>query len=253
MTAFRFSSGPNRAHEILWRAFGDEAFAEALVHDRPVFLSICAGWCHPCRVMDETAYSHPEVIGLLNRDFVPVRVDADQRPDVNARYNMGGLPSAAVLTPAGSVLTGAGGLAPEDLPALLQDALETYRRHRTALRRLKPRPPAPPRPGPLTIQPYRRVLVLLRQHYGPESGGFVGRSPVPAPEVLELALHRHATGADEGFLRLAVDGLDALSASGLYDPVDGGFFRPNGGDRPFPCNGKTLEDNARLLRLLLLA
>ncbi|MGQ9533073.1 MAG: DUF255 domain-containing protein, partial [Desulfotomaculales bacterium] len=78
MSGFRFSPRPNRAHEIKWRAFDDEAFAEALVEDKPILLAVAAAWCELCHVMDETTYSHPEVIALLNREFVPVRVDADQ-------------------------------------------------------------------------------------------------------------------------------------------------------------------------------
>lgn len=255
MSGFWFSPRPNRAHEIKWRAFDDEAFAEALVEDKPILLAVAAAWCELCHVMDETTYSHPEVIALLNREFVPVRVDADQRPDVNARYHLGALPSTAVLTPAGYVLRGATYLRPEEMLFLLRKALETYQEHRITLRRLKPRPPVrEPGPESLTLHPYRRLLVLIRQSYDPEFGGFGREAKLPMSEALELALHRHVTRGDEDFLRIAVHGLNAISGGGLYDPVQGGFFRASTTrDWRIPRDGKTLEDNARLLRLFLVA
>ncbi len=104
---FHFSPRPNRAHEIKWRGWSDEAFAEASKLDRPILLSISAVWCHWCHVMDETTYSNSGVIDLINREYVPIRVDNDVRPDINQRYNMGGWPTTAFLTSSGDILTGA--------------------------------------------------------------------------------------------------------------------------------------------------
>jgi len=109
---FRFSPRANRAHEIAWRAWGDEAFAEARAVGKPVLLAISAVWCHWCHVMDETSYSDPQVMAAIADGFVAVRVDNDRRPDVNRRYNMGGWPTIAFLTAAGEVLTGATYLVP---------------------------------------------------------------------------------------------------------------------------------------------
>ena len=77
------------------------AFEKARAENRPILLSISAVWCHWCHVMDETSYSDPQVIGLINERFVPVRVDNDHRPDVNSRYNMGGWPTTAFPDPRG--------------------------------------------------------------------------------------------------------------------------------------------------------
>ncbi len=85
MADFHFSPRPNRAHEIQWRPWGEEAFAEAQQQDKPVLLDIGAVWCHWCHVMDETSYSDPVVIQLANERFVPIRVENDERPDVNRR------------------------------------------------------------------------------------------------------------------------------------------------------------------------
>ena len=78
------------------------AFERAKSEDKPILLSISAVWCHWCHVMDETSYSDQGVIEAINRNFVPIRVDNDRRPDVNARYNMGGWPTTAFLAPDGT-------------------------------------------------------------------------------------------------------------------------------------------------------
>src|SRR5947207_8685895 len=94
---FRFSPRPNRAAEIHWRTWSQAAFDEARATKRPVLLSLAAVWCHWCHVLDETTLSDPRVIERLDREFVPVRVDADQRPDVEQRYILGGWPTVAFL------------------------------------------------------------------------------------------------------------------------------------------------------------
>src|SRR6266571_7626798 len=81
---FHFSPRPNRANEIAWQEWSSEAFEKAQREDKPVLLDISAVWCHWCHVMDETSYSEPEIISLINDRFVALRVDNDQRPDVNA-------------------------------------------------------------------------------------------------------------------------------------------------------------------------
>src|ERR1035437_3792021 len=127
---FRFSPRANRAHEIAWRAWGDEAFAEARATGKPVLLAISAVWSHLCHVMDETSSSAPQVMAAIADGFVAVRHDNDRRPDVNRRYNMGGWPTIAFLTPAGEVLTGATYLPPDQLLTALARVGEYYVEHR---------------------------------------------------------------------------------------------------------------------------
>src|SRR5260370_7122350 len=95
---FHFSPRPNRAAEINWHPWAPGAFEEARTTGRPILLSISAVWCHWCHVMDETTYSHSSVIDLINREYLPVRVDNDVRPDINHRYNMAGCPPTALPT-----------------------------------------------------------------------------------------------------------------------------------------------------------
>src|ERR1700687_2128734 len=113
---FHFSPRPNRAHEIKWRGWSEEAFSEAGRLDRPILLSISAVWCHWCHVMDETTYSNAGVIDLINRQYVPIRVDTDLRPDINQPYNMGRWPQNAFLTSSGNILPGPTYLPPTRWP-----------------------------------------------------------------------------------------------------------------------------------------
>src|SRR5215469_11157888 len=127
MSDFRFSPRENRAHEIAWMPWGEAAFDRARAEDKPILLSISAVWCHWCHVMDETSYSDPGVIATINEHFVPVRVDNDKRPDVNARYNMGGWPTTAFLAPDGSTLTGATYLPPQQMRRALDEIAGFYK------------------------------------------------------------------------------------------------------------------------------
>ena len=130
---FRFSPRPNRAREIHWQEWGPHAFEETRSLDKPILLSLSAVWCHWCHVMDETTYSDEAVIQYINDRFVPVRVDNDQRPDINLRYNMGGWPTTAFLTPDGDILTGATYLPPERMRELLPQLASYYQGNRAQI------------------------------------------------------------------------------------------------------------------------
>jgi len=93
-------SGQTDGQSIRWQAWGGEAFAQSAREDKPILLDIFGVWCHWCHVMDDGTYEHPEVSRLVNAYYVPVRVDTDQRPDINERYNHGGWPSTVILDPA---------------------------------------------------------------------------------------------------------------------------------------------------------
>src|SRR5579862_3934814 len=126
MSDFRFSPRPNRAAEISWMPWGARAFERAQSEDKPILLSISAVWCHWCHVMDETSYSDEGVIDAIKRSYIPVRVDNDRRPDVNARYNMGGWPTTAFLAPDGTTLTGATYLPPQQMRRALEEISRFY-------------------------------------------------------------------------------------------------------------------------------
>ena len=108
------------ASPVQWREWTPEAFARARAESKPVLLRISAVWCHWCHVMDDSTDADPEVARRMNEWFVPVRVDNDERPDINDRYNLGGWPTTAFLTPDGDLITG-GTYFPSDV---FRDVLE---------------------------------------------------------------------------------------------------------------------------------
>src|SRR6202165_2133806 len=133
MSRFRFSPRPNRAHEITWHEWSDAAFAQARERDVPVLLAISAVWCHWCHVMDETSYSTDDVIRLINERYVAIRVDNDERPDVNRRYNMGGWPTTAFLTPDGQIVHGGTYVPPDAMRSSLAQVAELWSTKRSDL------------------------------------------------------------------------------------------------------------------------
>ncbi|MEW6727112.1 MAG: DUF255 domain-containing protein [Bacillota bacterium] len=253
---FHFSPRPNRAHEIKWREWGDKAFAEAMADRKLILLSISGVWCHWCHVMDEKTYSDSEVIRLLNEKYIPVRVDTDQRPDVNVRYNMGGWPTTAILTPEGRLVTGGTYMPPEQLKSLLERAAGLFRREPQSFKVDEP-VAKEPKTAPLdelTLEPYEETAQRLLTDFDPVYGGFGDAPKFPMVEAIELALNVYFTTGNEKFLHVALTSLDGMAGGGMYDAVEGGFFRySTTRDWLIPHFEKMLEDNAGLLGVLLQA
>jgi uncharacterized protein YyaL (SSP411 family) len=254
MTRFRFSPRPNRANEIKWRDWSDAAFADAADRDVPVLLAISAVWCHWCHVMDETSYSNEDVIALINERFVAIRVDNDERPDVNRRYNMGGWPTTAFLTPGGDIVHGGTYVPPETMLQTLLAVSDMWRNKRDDIQQRVREATSQedaarvPKPGDLSHEIVDLVGAHIRGQYDREHGGF-GREPkFPQTQVLRFLLdeyRRHGTPEVASMLRTT---LDAMSSRGMYDHVEGGFFRyATLRDWTVPHYEKMLEDNAELL------
>ena len=251
---FRFSPRPNRAAEIGWRQWSDKAFQEAQVADKPVLLAISAVWCHWCHVMDETSYSDPEVIRLINERYVPIRVDNDERPDVNRRYNMGGWPTTAFLTPDGEIVHGGTYVAPDAMRSYLAQVADLWSTQRADIAqrvaelREKENAARAPKSGDLSFQIVDQVGSLVRGQYDPQFGGF-GREPkFPQPKLLRFLLDEYRRF---GYLELSTmlhRTLGLMAGSGMYDHIEGGFFRyATTREWAIPHYEKMLEDNAELL------
>ena len=255
-----FSPRPNRAHEINWRAWSREAFDEAKSSSRPILLSISAVWCHWCHVMDETTYSNTAVIDLINSEYVPIRVDNDVRPDINQRYNMGGWPTTAFLTPSGDILTGATYLPPEEMSGALGRVAAYYRTHQGEIAgkalegRKRAGALAARSAGELDMSTVDAVLEAVRSSYDPEYGGFGPAPKFPQTDALLLLLEQAALRADDELRRMAVHTLRQMAGGGTYDHVEGGFFRySTTQDWSVPHFEKMLEDHAGLVSALALA
>ena len=256
---FHFSPRPNRASEIAWHNWSKEAFDEARSTGRPILLSISAVWCHWCHVMDETTYSHPSVIEIINRDYVPVRVDNDVRPDINQRYNMGGWPTTAFLTASGDILTGATYLPPDQMASALVRVAGYYRGNQAeiASRVLEARKQAASgvarSAGELDSRLVDEILEAVKNAYDPDYGGFGGAPKFPQADAIVLLLEQSALRADDDLRRMAVHTLEKMTGGGTYDHVEGGFFRySTTQDWSVPHFEKMLEDHAGLVSALSL-
>jgi len=255
--SFHFSPRRNRAHEIQWRPWSAQAFAEAKAQDKPVLLAISAVWCHWCHVMDETTYSSDEVIRAINDRYIPVRVDNDQRPDINARYNMGGWPTTAVLTPDGTTLTGGTYVPAAQMLQMLEHVERFYREHKTDIQQrgvdLQTRSPRmqPGSSGDLRNSMVTRIVEEISETYDDLYGGFGTQPKFPHTEQLELLLLEYRLSDEQRLYDMASKTMLGMSRGGMYDHVEGGFFRySTTRDWSVPHFEKMAEDHAGLLRVL---
>ena len=104
-----------------WLDWTDEAFERAKHENKPVLLDISAVWCHWCHRLDQDTYSVPDIAEYIQANFIPIRVDTDNRPDINRRYNMGGWPTTAFLTPDGRVIGGGTYFPPDQMRQVFRD------------------------------------------------------------------------------------------------------------------------------------
>ena len=243
-----------------WQTWGNEAFAAAQRLDRPILLSIDAVWCYWCHEMDRTTYADPDVIQYLNDHFTPVRVDTDHRPDVNARYNVGGWPTTTFLTPHGGYIAGATYLPPDQFLAMLDEVRRAYSERKPELyeqgndirrqrREHAARVAAGQEPDASLVDAITRRVAGI---YDPINGGFGTGPKFPSAPMLRLLLHRYRTTREPFFRVMLEKSLDAVVQGALRDQVDGGFFRfTMSGDWTDPQYEKMAEDNIALAGALM--
>jgi uncharacterized protein YyaL (SSP411 family) len=255
---FRFSPRPNNAHLIQWRAWGPAALDEAKKKNRLVLLSLSAVWCHWCHVMDETTYSDAGIIAYINEHFIPVRVDADLRPDIDALYNQGGWPSTAILTPEGEVVSGGNYIPPDEMLARLKRAATLFSDDRgiidkrlgelKALKQLREMQQGGIRSSPDTSE-LDRVVQVLKNSFDEINGGFGGGQKFPNPDAIDFLLSLYARSPDKGIKKIVTKTLDRMAKGGIFDKVEGGFFRyATKPDWSGPHYEKMLEVNAGAIR-----
>jgi len=238
--------------KIEWLEWGAEAFEKAACEKKPILLAISAVWCHWCHVQDRNTYSDPAVIQLVNRYYVPIRVDTDKRPDINRRYNMGGWPTAAFLTPEGSVVAGGTYMPPDQMKEILQTVRERYLHVKSESATLL----AEQVESPATIEVSHAIiddiLGYVVASFDPLYGGFGDEPKFPQTDSLELALTQYWYTGDKGLLTVVTKTLDRMGEGGIYDRHEGGFFRySTTRDWKVPHYEKMCEDNARLLSIYL--
>jgi uncharacterized protein YyaL (SSP411 family) len=255
-----------------WHPWGEAALARARAEQKPIFLSIGYSACHWCHVMERESFENPAVAAVLNEHFVSIKVDREERPDLDDLYmdavqtltGRGGWPMSVWLTPELEPFYGGTYFPPEPrggmpgfVPLLLRIA-ELWRKDRDGLvgqagalaaelRRQVEVDPGSDLPGEAVFE---AALAQLRQTFDGRWGGFGAAPKFPQPMVVELILAR-GTAQDRV---MALRTLDAMSEGGMYDHLGGGFARYSvDGQWLVPHFEKMLYDNAQLASCYLAA
>jgi len=244
---------PKKSPKIHWMDWTDEAFERAKSENKPVLLDISAVWCHWCHRLDHDTYSVPEVAEYIESNFIPIRVDTDKRPDINRRYNMGGWPTTAFLTPDGRVIGGGTYMPPEQMRQVLRDVKSFWGKSQgKPAPELEMPPPESIPTGQLSPLIVDEILGEVANNFDPIYGGFGSQPKFPNTEAHELALLKYHYSGNHEFLRFALLTLQNVGRSGTYDKEMGGFFRYSTlRDWSVPHFEKMCEDNAKWLTLYL--
>ena len=232
---------------IAWLPWSAESFARARTEGKPVLLSIAPTWCRNSVEMDRSSFADPEVVARVGLRYVPIRVDADRRPDICERYSLGGWPTTAFLTPDGGLLGGGTYVDHERLADVLERVADAF--HKGGHARVG-RAAAHARPAAAPALTTDQLIGQIDGCYDQKHGGFGGAPKFPhvAPVHLALALYRQQQS--ETHRDMAIKTLDAMGWGPLHDDRDGGFFRySRSADWTSPEQEKLLDVNAALLAL----
>jgi uncharacterized protein len=256
-----------------WYAWGAEAFAKARAEDKPIFLSIGYSTCHWCHVMERESFENESIAAQLNRDFVPIKVDREERPDVDRIYMAfvqaatggGGWPMSVWLTPELQPFFGGTYFPPENrwghagFSSVLTQIAQAWRGDRgriaesarEALAQLEKHSafdgaPAGSRPA-IDYAMLDSGFFIFRRTYDPEMGGFGQAPKFPRPAVLEFLLRYHARTGNQEALDMTLHTLRKMAEGGIDDQLGGGFHRYSVDERWFvPHFEKMLYDQAQL-------
>lgn len=268
---------------IDWHEFGEDAFRLAKELDRPILLDIGAVWCHWCHVIDRESYENEEIAGLINQHYVPVKVDRDQRPDVDARYQelvqqmsgQGGWPLTAFLTHDGRLIYGGTYFPPATMKNLLGKIQAVYHERKAeifsqgdtlddeAIRRMEaadrealgPSVEAEKISSELVKKLCRDfndgVLNSVRRAFDSNNGGFGSQPKFPHFSALEFLIgwiHRNPQDAESRHILNKT--LTQMAQGGIYDQIAGGFHRYSVDDHwHVPHFEKMAYDNAEALKV----
>ena len=229
-----------------WYPWGPEAFERAAELDRPVFLSVGYSTCHWCHVMEHESFEDPEVARLLNETFVCVKVDREERPDIDQVYmrvtqamtGSGGWPMTVVMTPekvpffAGTYFPKKGGYGRPGMLELVPELGRVWREERdevsgTAKRVLDflERPTESGEGGELGVATLGQAFRQLRARFDPVNGGFGAQRKFPTPTNLTFLLRHHLRTGNAESLAMVEKTLTAMRLGGIWDHVGFGFHR----------------------------
>ena len=257
----------HKDNPVDWYPWGDEALARARELDRPLLVSIGYSACHWCHVMERESFEDPETAALMNERFVSIKVDREERPDIDAicmevcqgLTGHGGWPLNTFLTPDGAPFYAGTYFPPESRRGMpswrmvlvgVADAWSERREQVTQqagqlVQALNASGRLEPSLEPITAAPVRGAIEALRASYDPSYGGFGGAPKFPPASAIELLL---ALGERE----MALGTLEGMARGGIYDQIGGGFSRYSvDATWTIPHFEKMLYDNALLARAYL--
>ncbi len=255
---------------VNWHQWGAEAFERAKREDKPVLLDIGAVWCHWCHVMDRESYEDPELAAIVNEHFVAIKVDRDERPDVDSRYQaavqaisgQGGWPLTAFLTPDGRPYFGGtyfprgdryGRPGFERVLLTMADVWKTRREEAlesadSVFAAIEHGESFSGRAGSLSPEIVDKILASAVGQFDPRNGGFGSQPKFPHPAMLDLLIDAAGRTGDEAMRQAATITLAKMACGGIYDQLAGGFHRYSTDERwVVPHFEKMLYDNAGLL------
>ena len=260
------------AHQpIDWHEWGDEAFQKARAEGKPILLDIGAVWCHWCHVIDRESYENPEIAALINQLYIPVKVDRDERPDVDARYQsaigaisgQGGWPLTAFLTPDGKPFFGGTYFPPEDsmgrpgMKRILAAVSEAFKNRRSevdnsahALEEAVAKAELFHNArGAFDARVIDSVVDAALSRFDAMHGGFGHAPKFPHSSAIDLLLERTHWPGGEKLRAVAQKTLDGMAAGGFHDQIGGGFHRYSVDERwCVPHFEKMSYDNSELLK-----
>ena len=263
------------AHQpVDWHEWGEEAFEKARAAEKPILLDIGAVWCHWCHVIDRESYDNPDIAAMINQLYIPVKVDRDERPDVDSRYQsaisaisgQGGWPLTAFLTPDGKPFFGGTYFPPEDamgrpgFKRILLGVAEAFRNRRAEVdnsaRALEEAVTKAEishgARGKFDAGAVDAVVESALHLFDEQHGGF-GQSPkFPHASAVDLLLERYQSTRDPHLLHVAKRTLEGMALGGVYDQIAGGFHRYSVDERwCVPHFEKMTYDNSELLKNFL--
>jgi uncharacterized protein YyaL (SSP411 family) len=258
---------------IEWNEWGAEAFEKARQENKPVLLDIGAVWCHWCHVMDRESYENPATAEIINSNFVAVKVDRDERPDVDTRYQsavaaisgQGGWPLTAFLTPEGKPYFGGTYFPPDDrygrpsFQRVLLTMAEAFANRRdeveesagSVMQAIEHNESFSGRAGNPGEPLLEKMVESIVKQFDERNGGFGSQPKFPHPGALDLLIDEAGRGGDEAAKakHVAVVTLEKMAAGGIYDQLAGGFHRYSVDERWIvPHFEKMAYDNSELLK-----
>jgi uncharacterized protein YyaL (SSP411 family) len=256
---------------IRWHEWGEEAFATAQRENKPMLLDIGAVWCHWCHVMDRESYDDPEVAKIVNEHFIAVKVDRDERPDIDSRYQaavsaisgQGGWPLTAFLTPDGKPFYGGTYFPPQDQwgrpsfkRVLTSIASAFHEKHADVTEQaqmveqtISHAESFTGRSGRFSPRVIETIVKSALGMFDAVNGGFGQAPKFPHPGVLDLLMEHYERTGDEQVKNAFVTTLERMANGGVYDQLAGGFHRYSVDERwVVPHFEKMCYDNSELLK-----